>query len=86
LITSSCSFIALFKLFNKINKVPEFTQSLSVTPVEPRGQARHISWPASPLGHLVSPIGCANSETQWHDIPTVPEFIQSQSRGFLRSG
>jgi hypothetical protein len=36
------------ELFNKNNKVSEFTQSLSVPPVEPRGQARHISWPVEP--------------------------------------
>ena len=38
-------------------------QSLSVTPVEPRGQARHISWRESPWHHLVSPIRLANSGT-----------------------
>ena len=46
-------------------------QSLTVTPVEPRGlvrrsvggQARHISWQASPWHHLVSPIRFVNGGT-----------------------
>jgi hypothetical protein len=52
------------ELFNKINNVPEFTQSLSVPPVEPRGQARHISWPVEP----VAPLSSADSLREQRDL------------------